>query len=196
MTLDTISTSIDAASTVTLRNGAIAPTVVDAMTATRTRWLQSLQALESLVERFIVHRYRARSDPQLASPSTTAKLSQNYGWRISGWHASWEALKGTIEPSSGSFHFSYPTLLVGILRKIKSTTRPIWSGCSREISRGPTSALAICGTSASASRNLENLSESTLDASPSNAQISHTSPTITSFWRLSQAPHVRIWCGN
>jgi hypothetical protein len=33
-----------------------------------------------------------------------------------------------------------------------------------------------------------------LDASPSNALSSRTSPTMTSFWLLSQVPHVRIWC--
>ena len=139
------------------------------------------------------------SDPRPASPNTTAKPSQSYGWWIFGWHATWEAPEGTIEPSFGSFCFSSPTLLAGGSRNsrpTKSTTRPIWSGCSRETSRGPTSASAIHGTLASVSRNLENLSENTLDASPSNARSSHTSPTMTSFWRLSQAPPVRIWCDN
>ena len=187
-TLDATSTSIDAANTVTLRNGATAPITADAMIATRTGWLQSHRALESSVGQSTARRCRARSGPRPTSPNTTTKPSLSYGWRISGWHASWEVLEGTIEPSSDSFHFSSPTLLAGGSRNsqpTKSTIGPIWSGCSRATSRGPTSASAIRGTSASASRNLENLFESTLDASPSNAWSSRTSPTTTSFWRLS-----------
>ena len=52
----------------------------------------------------------------------------------------------------------------------------------------------IHGTSASVSKNLENLSESTPGASPSNTRSSRRSSTMTSFWPLSQAPPVRIWC--
>jgi len=49
---------------------------------------------------------------------------------------------------------------------------------------------AIHGTSASASRNVENPSKSTLDASPSNAPSSHTSPTMQAeMWRIP--PRVR-----
>ena len=78
----------------------------------------------------------------------------------------------------------------------RSTTGPIWSGCSKETSRGPTYDPATHGISASASRNQKNLSESTLDAFRSSALIFRTSPTTTSFWPLSQAPRARIWCGN
>jgi len=111
-TLKATSTSIDAANTVTLRNEATTPTVADATIVTRTGWLQSHQVLESSVGRSVARHCRARSDPRPASPNTTAKPSQNYGWRIFGWHASWEALEETIEPSSSNCRFSSPTHLL------------------------------------------------------------------------------------
>ena len=188
------STSIDAASMGMPRSEATAPTVAHSMTAMRTGWHQSHRALESSVEQFIARHCQARSDPRLASPNTMAKPSQSYGWRN---HASLEALEGMIEPSSGNFHFSSLTLLAGGSRNsrpTKYTTGPTWSGCSRETSRGLASAPAIHGTSANANRDLENLSKSTLDASPSSTWSSRTSPTMTSFWHSSQASLVRIWC--
>ena len=196
-TLDMTSTSTAAADMGTLRSMATAPTAVDIMTAMRTGWLQSHQALESSVEGSTACHCPAHFDPQPASPSTTAKLNQNCGWRTSGWPASWEATEETIGPSSGSYHSSSPTPLVDSSRSslpTKSTTRLTWSGCSKGTSRGLTSALATRGISKNASRNRENLSESMLVASRSSTPSSRTSPTTTSFWRLSQAPLARIWC--
>ena len=60
-------------------------------------------------------------------------------------------------------------------------------------SRGPTYGPATRGTSASARRCQEKLSESRLDASQSNAP---TSQTTTSSWPLSQTPPAEIWCRN
>ena len=117
----------------------------------------------------------------------------------SGWHASWEVLEGMIKPSSDSCRSSSPTPLEGgsmSFLPTKSTTGLTWSGYSRGNSRGPTSALATHGTSASASRNQENLSESMLITSRPSVPSSRTSPTTMSFWPLSQAPHARIWCEN
>ena len=66
-TLDMTSTSTAAAGTGTSRNTATALTVVDVTIATRTRWLQSHQALESSAGQSAVRRYQGHSDPQPAS---------------------------------------------------------------------------------------------------------------------------------
>jgi len=193
------STSIDSADTEMLRRGATAPTAADVTIATKTEWLQSHRALKSLARQSAARHYRALFDPRLASLSTTVKPSQNCGWRTFDWHASWEALEETIEPSSASYRSSSPTPLAGGLSSslpTKSTTGLTWTECLKGTSRGLTCAQAIHGTSVSASRNLENLSESLLDASPSSAPSSCTSPTMMSFLLLSQAPLVRIWCEN
>ena len=174
-------------------------TVADATTAMRTEWLQSSRALESLAGRSAACHCLAPFDPQPALPSTTVRPSQSYGWRTSGWHASWEELEETIELSSDSSNFSSLTPLAGGSRNSRPTkfmTGPTWLECSREISREPTSAPATRGISASVSRKLENLSDSTPDASPSNAQSSHTSPTMMSSWHLCRAPPTRTWCGS
>ena len=162
-------------------------------------WLQSHRALESSIGRSATRHSQVRSDPRLASPSITVKPSQSCGWQTSSLHASWEALEETIEPSSGSYRSSSLTPLAGGLRSsppTKSTTGLTWFGCFKGTSRGPTYNLVIHGTSASARRNLEDLSKSMLGTSRSNAPSCHTSPTTTSFWLLSQAPLVTIWCEN
>ena len=110
-TLALILTSIDAVNTVTLRNGVTAPTTADIMTVTRTEWLPSRWALESLAGQSTACHCQAHSSLRPALPSTTAKPSQNCGWQTSGWHASWEAPEETIEPSSDSSRSSSPTPL-------------------------------------------------------------------------------------
>ena len=160
---------------------------------TRTEWLLSRRALESSAGQSAARHYQARSDPRPASP----KPSQSCGWETFGWHASWEALEGTIKPSSDSYRSSSLTPLVGGSRSslpTRSTTGLTWSRYLMETSRGPSHVPAIRGTSASASRNQEKLFENMLDASPSNARSSRTSLTMMSFWPLSQAPRVKIWC--
>jgi len=160
-TLDMTSTSTTTADMGTLRNVATALTAVDVTIAMRTEWLQSRRALESSAGQSAARRCPAQFDPQPTSPSTMAKLSQNCGWRTSGWHASWEALEETIEPSSSGYHSSSPTPLVGGSRSSLPTismTGLTWSGCSKGTSRGLTSAPATHGTLANASRNQENLS--------------------------------------
>ena len=199
MTLDMTSTSIAAADMEMQRSAATGPTAADDTTAMKTEWLQNHRAFESLAEQFAACHCQARFDRQPTSPSTTAKPSQSCGWQTSGWHTSWEVHEETIEPSSANYRSSSLTLPADGSRNstlTRSTTGPIWFGCSKETSRGPTYTPAIHGTSASASRNQENLSESMLDASRSNVLSFRTSPTMMSFWPLSQAPHARIWCGN
>ena len=91
----------------------------------------------------------ACSDPRPASPNTMVKPSQNCGWQISGWHASWEVLEGTIELSSTNCLSSSPTLLVGGSRSslpTRSMTRLIWSGCLKETSRERIYTLETRGT--------------------------------------------------
>ena len=137
--------------------------------------------------------------PRPTLPNTTVKPSQSCGWQTSGEHVSWEALEETIELSSASYHSSSPTPLADGSRSsppTRFTTGPIWFGYSRATSKRPTYDPPTRGTSANASRNQEKLSESTLDASRSSALSSRTSPTMTSFWRLSQATRVRTWYGN
>jgi hypothetical protein len=105
--------------------------------------------------------------------------------------------RGMTELSSASCHSSSRIPFTGGLKNslpIRSTIGLISSRCSRETSKGPTYAPVIHATSASASRNQGNPNDSTLEASPSNALSSRTSPTMMSFWPLSQTPHARIWC--
>ena len=195
-TLDMTSTSITIADAGTQKSVATALTTAGSTIVTRIRWPRSHRVVESLAGKSAAHRYRARFDPRPASPNTTVKPSQNCGLQISGWHARWEALEEMIEPSSGSYRSFSPTPLVGGSRSSlpnKSTTGPTWSRCLKGTSRGLTYTPAIRGTSVSASRNLENLSDSMLDASPSSAPSSRTSPTMTSFWLSSRAPPVKIW---
>ena len=178
------STSIAATGMGTQRSTAKAPTVADNTTATKIEWLKNHRALESSAEQSTAHRCQARVDPQPASPNTTVKPNQNCGWRTSGWPASWEVLEETIEPSFANYCSSSPTPPADGLRNsplTRSTIGPIWYGCSKETSRGPTYDPAIHRTSTSASRNQENLSKSTLDASRSSALSFRTSPTMTSF---------------
>ena len=197
-TLVMTSTNTDAAIMETLKSEAMVLIVADATTAAMTRWLQSRRAIESLVGQSTTRHYLAHSDTQPVSPSIMARPNRNYGWQISDWHASWEVLKETIEPSSNNSHFSSPTPLPDGSRNsrtTKSTTGPIWSEYSRETSRGPTSASATHGTSASASKSLESPSESCHPSTElSSARSSHTSPTMMSSWCSYQALPVKIWC--
>jgi len=111
MTLDTTSMSIATARMGMQRSAATVPTTVDDTTAMRTEWLQNHRALESSAEQSVACRCPARFDPSPASPNTMAKPSQSYGWQTSGWHASWEVPKETIEPSSANYRSFSPTPL-------------------------------------------------------------------------------------
>jgi hypothetical protein len=162
-------------------------TVAGATTPMRTRWLESRRGLESSAGQSATCHYPTRFDPQAVSPNTMVRLRQNYGWQTSAWHANWVGLDEMIEPSSDSYcSYSVIPLTGGSKNTLptKFTTRPTWSECSRGISNGPISAHTTRGISANASRRPKNLFESTLDASPSYAPSSHTSPTMTSSWHL------------
>ena len=182
--LDMTSTSIIAVGMGMQRCAATAPTAVDDTIATRTEWLQNRQDLESSAEQSTACRCPIRFDPRPASPNTTAKPSPSCGWQTSGWHASSEVLEEMIEPSSTNYRSSSLIPLADGSRSsqpTRSMTGPIWSAYSKATSKGPTYAPTIRGTSASASKNQEKLSESTLDASRSSAPSFRTSPTTTSF---------------
>ena len=198
-TLDTTSTSIAAAGMGMPRSAATLPTTVDDTTVMRTEWLQNHWVLESSAEQSTARCCPAHFDPRPASRNTTAKPSPSCGWQTFGWHASWEVPEETIEPSYANYHSFSPTPLTDGSRSsqpTKSTTGLIWSEYSKATLRGPTYDPAIHGTSASASKNQEKLSESTPDASRSSALSFRTSPTMMSFWPLSQAPPVKTWRGS
>ena len=194
-TRDTTSTSIIAVGTRMQRSAVTAPTAADDTTATRTEWPQNHRAVMCSAERFAACCYPARFDHRLALLNTMAKPSQSCGWQISDWPVSWEALEGTIGPLFNSCHSSSPTPPADGSRNslpTRSMIGLIWSGCSKATSKEPTYDPAIHGTSASASRNQEKLSESTLDASRSSAPSCRTSPTTMSSWPLSRAPPAEI----
>ena len=199
MTLDMTPMSIAAAGMGMRRSTATAPTAVDDTTATRTEWRQNCRALESSAEQSAARQCQTHFNPRPALLNITTKRSQSCGWQTSDWHASWEVLEETIEPSSANYHsFSLIPLADGSRssQPTRSIIGPIWSEYLKATLKGPTYDLAIHGTSASASKNQEKLSESTLDASRSSAPSFRTSLTMTSYWPFSQEPPAKTWCGS
>jgi len=83
-THDATSTRIVTVGTGTQKSTVTVPTAAGGTTATKIGWPRNHRALGCSAGRSAACRCPARSDPRLALQNTTARLSQSYGWQISG----------------------------------------------------------------------------------------------------------------